>query len=254
MKRILPVLATVALCLGWINTNAQVGGPGRGPSGPDFSGPMAKLFGNNPAFSASVEVQAKGMGGGEMVMPGKISYLDGKSRFEMNLGDMKGANFPPGAMDQMKQMGMDRLSTISIPEKKMVYLIYPGLKAYAEMPVKNGSAGKSEQDFEMELTELGKEAVDGHDCVKNKAVVKDKEGKTTEFTVWNATDLKKFPVKIEASQEGMAFTMSFSNVKFEKPDAALFDSPAGYTKYDSVMGLMQQEMMKKMGNMQPPQR
>ena len=36
----------------------------------------------------------------------------------------------------------------------------------------------------------------GHPCVENKVVVTDAKGATNEFTVWNATDLKNFPVKI----------------------------------------------------------
>lgn len=252
MKRTLQLIAAAVLCLVFVTANAQMGGPGRGPSGPDFSGPMAKLFGENPAFSAGVEVQAKGAErDADMVMPGTISYLEGKSRFEMNLADMKGASLPPGAMDQMKQMGMDKLATVSIPEKKMVYLIYPTLKAYAEMPVKTADSSKSDKDFDVVITELGKEEIEGHECVKNKAVVTDKEGKTTEFTVWNATDLKKFPVKIETSQEGMQIVMLFKDVKFAKPAITLFDPPSDFTKYDSVMALMQQEVMKRMGGTQP---
>jgi hypothetical protein len=30
----------------------------------------------------------------------------------------------------------------------------------------------------------------------------------------------------------------FNDVKLEKPDAALFDPPADFTKYDSMMSLM----------------
>jgi len=250
MKKTIQLLASLSLCLGFITANAQMGGPGSGPSGPDFSGAMAKLFGENPAFSAKVEVQAKGGQVGDMVMPGTISYLEGKSRFEMNLADMKGASLPPGAVQQMEQMGMAKLCTISVPDKKLVYLIYPGMQAYAQMPIKNANANKPETDFDIALTELGKEEIDGHACVKNKAVVKDKEGKATEFTVWNAADLKKFPLKIETEQSGMNFTLQFKDVKFETPDPKQFVPPPDYTKYDSVMALMQKEMMKRMSKMQ----
>jgi hypothetical protein len=99
----------------------------------------------------------------------------------------------------------------------------------------------------MESTELGKESVDGHACVKNKVTVTDKAGKAHESTVWNATDLKNFPVKITTSEAGAATTMLFKAVKLEKPDPAQFEPPAGFKKYDSLMALMQQEMMSRMG-------
>ena len=65
----------------------------------------------------------------------------------------------------------------------------------------------------METTELGKDTVDGHPCVKNKVIVTDNEGSKHESTVWNATDLKNFPVKIETDRTGrQTMTMLFKNV------------------------------------------
>lgn len=239
MKQIFSLTLTATLLLGF-TAHAQFGGGGA--SGPDFSGAMSKLFGDNKSFTANVEVESKGGATGDMSMPGKISYLEGKSRFELNMADLKSASLPPEAIDQMKQMGMDKLTTISIPEEKVVYMIYPSLKAYAEMPVPKAADGEAE----VKLEELGKEEVDGQPCIKNKASVKDKEGKTSEFTVWNATKLKNFPVKIVTTQDGMDITMLFKNVKFDKPAASEFAAPEGMTKYKSMMSLMQQEMMKRM--------
>jgi hypothetical protein len=83
--------------------------------------------------------------------------------------------------------------------------------------------------------------------VKNKVVITDDQGKTHESTVWNAGDLKKFPIKIEMTEDGRTTTMLFKNVKASKPDATLFDPPKSYKKYESQQALMQQEMMKRMG-------
>ncbi len=73
---------------------------------------------------------------------------------------------------------------------------------------------------------------------KNKVVVTGPDGVSHESTVWNATDLDKFPVKIEMSDNGKQTTMTFKDVKTEKPDSALFDPPADYKKYDSMMNMM----------------
>lgn len=94
---------------------------------------------------------------------------------------------------------------------------------------------------------LGKETVEGHDCVKNKVVVTDKEGAKHESTVWNASDLKSFPVKIVTGEAGHPATILFKNITFTKPAASLFEPPSGFTKYDSPQTMMQTEMMKKMG-------
>ncbi len=250
-----------ANAIGWVlglsllSASAQFGGrPGGGmggPQGPQFSGSIAKLFGDNSAFSAGLEVQMQG-NNMNMTLPGKMAYDQGKSRFEMDMSEMKGGQIPPETVDHMKSMGMDKMTTITIPDKKSVFLIYPGMQAYAQMALPNPDASKSSADFKVETTELGKETVDGHSCVKNKVVVTDNQGKPHEYTVWNATDLKKFPVKLESNEGGHPMTMLFKDVKLSKPDASLFEPPSDFKKYDSMQSLMQEEMMKRMGGMGMP--
>jgi hypothetical protein len=254
MKRYPGVLATLAICLTLSPAYAQFGRPGvGGPQGPQFTGAMAKVFGDNSAFSATMQIQAN-MGDQEMTMPAKISFNKGQSRVEMDLTAVKGGHMPPQMVGQLKAMGMGNMITINQPDKKMSYLCYPGLQAYCEVPMQNPDASKPESDFKIDTTELGKETVDGHPCVKNKVVVTDKDGTPQEFTVWNASDLKKFPVRMEMNQRGIASTITFSDVKLEAPDASQFAPPSDFKKYDSMQAMMQQEMMKRMGNMQhPPQ-
>jgi hypothetical protein len=208
---------------------------------------MAKIFGENTAYSANLEMRTAGGSGGEVTMPGKLAYLEGKTRFEMDMTEMKSANMPAQGAAQMKQMGMDKIVTISRPDKNTTCIIYSGLQAYVENPIQDADAAKPASDFKSEVTQLGKETVDGHACVKNKVIVTDKAGKAHESTVWNATDLKNFPVKIETSESGQTTTMLFKDIKLDRPDAAQFDPPAGFKKYDNMMALMQQEMMKRMG-------
>jgi Domain of unknown function (DUF4412) len=147
----------------------------------------------------------------------------------------------------MKSMGMDQVVTISLPEKKVAYMIYPGMQSYAVIQLPNAENVPTNSDFKVETTEIGKETVDGHPCVKNKYVVTDNEGVKHEYTVWNATDLKKFPVKIQTIESGDDVTMLFKNVSLTKPAASLFVPPADFKKYDDMQQLMQQEVMKRMG-------
>ncbi len=233
------------LCLN-LTAHAQMGPP----HGPRFGGAMDKLFGHNQSFSATLDMQMKTSAeGNTMDMPGTIYFDSGQSRFEMNMSEMKGHQMSPEAAAHMKAMGMDKMVTITLPQGKTAYLIYPDMQAYVEMPVANTEADTN--DFKMETTELGKETVDGHPCVKNKVVMTDPEGNQHESTVWNATDLNNFPVKIEQNGEGHQVTMMFKDIKLSKPDASLFTPPTGFTKYDSMQAMMQQEMMKRMGGGMP---
>ena len=231
--------------------NAQPGGAGMMggmPGGGVLGGSTTKLFGENTAFSATMEVRLNAQGGGDpMSMPYKMSYDQGKSRMEVDMTEIKGGAIPPDAMDQMKAMGMDKMIMITRPDNKTAYIIYPGLKACVENPIPEGNATAKPEDYKMELTELGKETIDSHACVKNKAVVTEKDGTKHESTEWNATDLKKFPLKIEMNEGGNAATITFKGVTLTKPDAKAFDTPTGYTKYGNMMEMMQQAITARMG-------
>ena len=243
MKKQFSILASAVICLGLLPAYSQSGPPG----GPHLGGATGKLFGDNQTFSAGLEMQTTDVSSNTITILGKISFDTGKSRFEFNLTDMKGGQMSTNAATQMKSMGMDQMVTIARPDKKAAYLIYPGMQSYAEIQLSNADSAPTNSDYKVEITESGKETVDGHRCVKNKYIVTDKEDVKHESTVWNATDLKKFPVKIQTTESGGDVTMLFKNVTLAKPAASLFDPPADFKKYDNMQQMMQQEMMKRMG-------
>lgn len=243
MKKIFAIAAAI-VSVGLFPAFAQFG-PHGGGQGPNFDTAMAKLFGDHQSFTAGVEFQTTMAGGNDITMPGKMSFDAGKSRFEMNMSEIQGAHIPATAAAQMKAMGMDTVVAISRPDLKLAYAVYPGLTSYAEMSSESSSPTNLD-DYKMEKTELGKETLDGHDCTKNKVTVTDKDGNKHESTVWNATDLKNFPIKIVTNENGKSVTMQYKDISFNKPAASLFEAPLGYTKYDNVQTMMQSEMMKRM--------
>jgi hypothetical protein len=243
MKKYLSILTVAIISLGLTSTFAQ---PGGGSAGPKFDGAMAKLFGDNTAFSAAMEFQTSHNGGNVITMPGKMAYDAGKSRFEMNMSEAKGMRIPPEAVEHMKSMGMDTLISISRPDKNAVYIVYPGLHSLVEMPPTDKSAAAASSDFKIVATELGREKMEGYDCVKNKVIVTDKDGTNHVSTVWNAAGLNNFPVKIVTSENGQEATILFKKVSLMKPEASSFEAPADFTKYDNIQTMMQTEMMKKM--------
>ena len=242
MKNFLRVLLPGMLCLN-LAAFAQPGAPG----GPHFSGAMDKMFGENQAFSASLEVQMATGPGGATTMPGKLTFDSGKSRFDIDMTQAKGGQMSPDAAAQMKAMGMDHMMMIGRPDKKTAYIVFPGMQSYVVNPLSDSETTTAPADFKVETTELGKETVDGHPCVKNKAIVTDKDGTPHESTVWNATDLKDFPVKIQTTDQGNEMTMLFKDITISKPDASLFEPPSGYAKYDSMSAMMQAVILKQMG-------
>lgn len=139
---------------------------------------------------------------------------------------------------------MGDMTIIFLPAKGLIYLTYPALQSYAEIAIPSGP-------IKLTATELGKEAVAGHPCVKNKVTLTDAAGKAGEMTVWHASNLKKFPVRIDTADENGKIKLLFSNVKFDKPAESLFQAPASFTRYTSIETMMQQALMKRMQGMMP---
>jgi len=245
MKKII-FLLTAAISVGLQPAFAQFGSSS-GSAGPHFDRATTVLFGTNQTFSAKMDFETTLGANDTATVPGKIVFDTGKSRFEMNISEMVSSSLPPNAADQMKAMGMETMIAISRPDLKQALLIYPGLKSYAETAATDASADSSNDDYKMTATEAGKETVDGHKCIKNNVVVTDKAGAKHESTVWNATDLNNFPVKILSTENGKSVTMIFKNVSFAKPAASNFDTPSGYTKYNDVQTMLSTEVMKRMG-------
>ncbi|HVY71242.1 MAG TPA: DUF4412 domain-containing protein [Verrucomicrobiae bacterium] len=249
-----PKVIALALLAALVCTSSHAQRPGGGPFGggmaPGVDQGFTKYFGDNNAFSAKAECTMDGPEGTPVVMVMNMTMLDGKTRMEMDMTQMRGTKMPPTAIASMKQMGMDRTIMITLPEKKTSYMIYPSLQAYVENPMRtdteNPEAGKKPK---IEKTSLGKESIDGHPCDKNKVVITMENGKTHEAIVWNAPDLKDFPLQMQMSEAGRNMTMKFKDVSLDKPDAKLFEPPADATKYDSQMQLMQNEVMKRAGGL-----
>ncbi|HMJ89451.1 MAG TPA: DUF4412 domain-containing protein [Candidatus Acidoferrum sp.] len=236
MKRLFLAL-TIALFAA-VPARAQMGGaPNTG-----INASLVKMFGDTKAFTAKGDVRISDGNGKEVSsMPVSWALLDGKLRADMDMSQMKGGSVPPEATAMLKQTGMDKMQLLVNPASKTTLIIYPGLQAYAPVP------DEAESGSKVETTDVGKETIDGHPCLKKKMTTTDADGKVQEAFLWSATDLKNFPVKMEMKQKNNTVLIQFSTPSFDKPDAKLFEVPANYTKHASIQGLMQAAMMKMFG-------
>jgi hypothetical protein len=231
-------LALLAVTLGFTlaTVHAQpgpAGSSGQARSGPEFSGYLSQLFADNPAFTANLEFHSYGANSADAVAAqGKLAYLNGKTRFEMDMADAGDANLPRQDAASLTQMGMNTMIAISCPEGNVNYFVYPGLKAYVRLPASKAAPST------LAVTAVGNENVLGQNCVKNNVVATGPDGIARESTVWNATDLNNFPIKIETVQKGAIVVMLFRDLKLDAPGAAQFGPPADYKEYGDFMSLM----------------
>ena len=221
---------------------AQVPGGG-GPAG--MSSALTKLFGKNTAFSAKGEMQVTDSSKREVsYWPMDFSVLDKKIRVEIDLAQTRNKGVPPQMGAMLKQMGMSQVVSIIRPDKALVYVIYPDQRALFSMPLPKEDSEGSEKPPKITKTLLAKETLDGHPCSKNKVVLTDSAGQSTEAITWEASDLQGLPVQIQTQEGDTTSVIHFKDVQFSRPPADLFEPPSGFTKYDSAEELKLSVMKK----------
>ena len=188
-----------------------------------------KLFGAVGAFTAKVDTQvfdAYQQQKVRLVMDFAVS--EGKVRIEISLAQMQSKDLPPSKVTELKESGMERIISLFRPDKKVTYIVYPGTQSYLSMPLAKEDIEAFEKGLKLEKSPLGKETMDGHNCVKNKVTVSDTKGPVLQAVAWNAGDLKDFPLQIEMKEKGNTVRMHFTQLQFTKPDSQKFEVPAAY--------------------------
>lgn len=193
---------------------------------------LLKLFGKNNNFSLKADMRMLVASKELMSLKFDMAVLNGKLRVDVDVADAKGDIMTPEQIAQMKAMRMDRSSSILRPDKNLLYVVYPGLKAYAEVPLPKETATALSKTPKTEKIPIGKETLDGHPCTKNKVILTDPQGQKEEFFTWEATDLKDFPIQVQLVEGGKQFIFRYRDLRFSLPDSKLFEPPQGFTKFD----------------------
>ena len=226
---------TILLLLGsLVIARAQFDGPGS----PGVSASLIRLFGTNFAFTAQVEYQLLNRSNKEVVnLPMSFARLDNRIRVEVDLARMKN-QAQPDALAQVKPLGMDQLVSILRPDLRVTCQVFSKLKAFVKLPMPPNEAEAFVKPAKMERTILGQEKMQGYSCTKYRVVAYDDQGQRHEATVWNAPELRDFPVCVATKEGTDTVVMRFRQVVFNRPDASKFEPPAGFEECSNMQALM----------------
>ena len=242
MKWLASLAAAALILVPTTGLQAQI--PGGAPGGINTA--LLKLFGNHTSFSVRATMQMADPGVADTTTVGvTMAVLEGKMRAEVNLEESSGPLLPPALIKQMKAIGMDRAVSIVRPDKARLLVIYPSLRAYADIALPKEAVAAVSASPKVQKTALGNETVAGHPCIKSKVILTDNKGRQQEATVWDATDLKQFPVQMKFVENGQNVMMRFNDIRLTKPENSQFEAPAGFTRYNDVQTLMTQKMQGK---------
>jgi hypothetical protein len=120
------------------------------------------------------------------------------------------------------------------------YMVMGGRCMQMTSPPPQSNPFATAGDAKIERSPAGTETVDGHTCKIENVTVTPKDGKPTKMKMWEAQDLKGFPVKIEMQTERGAVTVLYKDVSFAAPEAALFQHPSDCVQMTMPQGMSPQ--------------
>lgn len=207
------------------------------PSGGGANGPMIKLFGDLPGFTAYASVQVLNSNRAETLrMPSTFCAVGNNLRVDVDMGQIRSAQLGAASIAKLKELGLDRLWSVNRPDRKEMYIIYPNRRSYALMQMSAEEADIAAE--RLMRTPIARATLDGHACVKNHSVVKNQKGAVLlDAITWNASDLQNFPIQIEMKDGGNTSVTHFQKVTLAKPDPKLFDAPTSYKRFYNPLDL-----------------
>lgn len=153
-------------------------------------------------------------------------------------GDMPGRVFVKGPkMRQEIETPHGEQAMILDPAKNVIYVLMPGAPIYMEIEnrepgvvaLDENQALESRFEGEADVKHLGIETVEGYACDKYLVTFHDPE--MGESTIWVAGTIN-FPIKIHSINTKDTVTVSYSNIREEPVEDALFSVPDGYQKME----------------------
>jgi len=147
----------------------------------------------------------------------------------------------------MGQPGMGKMISIIRMDLNKIYMLNPGKKTYFEndwQSEKNRqrmpSVYDTNPDYKIDKIKVGTATIDKHPCIKYTVTITNQKTQDKYTgTSWEATDLQNLPIRYESIMDnGTRYVINLKNIKLNTATAEMFETPAEYTKVDSMPELM----------------
>ena len=195
---------------------------------------FAAVFGPDASFSARGVMTEKD--GDREPRISEIGYFvsEGKLRLEKDLSTLKVGGVAPSYVADMVRKKTAVTVVIVDTRRSAMYIVYPQLKAYVEVPQPRQSSRTAK--YEIEQREAGTEVVEGRTCKRREITAKD--GREAPVIVLEVEGPKGVPVQVRSVHDNFATTVVFRDVNRAKPDPSLFAPPEGYARHASLEELL----------------
>ncbi len=192
------------------------------PEPPPFlTGAAGLLLTNRGSFSARLEVQSETSLGTELTSSGQLLGSGTRLFYAPESDEAPDAKKQRGGYSYIWDVGQGR-----------GYVLGEALQGYA--PV---NAELQVTNLETAVSKRAEQRTSGHPCEAVNIKAQMRDGGATELAVLQATDLRGFPLQIQAQGKGPTFTVLISKLRFENFPTNIFDPPDGFTRYPNPQSM-----------------
>ncbi len=115
------------------------------------------------------------------------------------------------------------------------YMVMNGMCMQISRPPQQNPFSQA-QDATIDRSPAGTDTVDGHACKVENVTVTPHNGQPTKMKLWEAQDLKGFPVKVEMESSHGPVTVEYKDISLDEPPASLFTHPDNCQQMPSMPG------------------
>ncbi|MSU40095.1 MAG: hypothetical protein EXS22_10315 [Pedosphaera sp.] len=239
--RWIAVLVSLSL---WLHAAAAEPPAPSAPGLPDGTGGLAamlKLLEGQKPFTAKMDLRLLGVGDQEvMVSQMAFAYRDGMARLDVDVAKMQSEKLTPQVIAAMRTLKLDQSIACLLPKQNTLRTIYPGLRAYCDMPMPPRDAAVFNAKLKIAITPDGTEKILGLACQRQRVTLTPEKGEPIKLRVWRAEALDALPVQYEMPEGRFKARLLLSNLQWTPPELSDFAPPNGHRKFPSLQALLKE--------------
>jgi hypothetical protein len=201
-----------------------------------------RIFGQAAALAICISVGSLASPSAQ-AQPASVAY---SADFTLETADMaQSGRIYASAGKERRETVMEGMTMINIRREDLgkLWILMPAEQMYMEIGAGQGNtsdmAADNPADYDVQMTEVGPELLDGVETVKQKVIMTSADGGKMGGFWW--TTAEGIPIKMDMiaidENDKMRLKQQLSNLELGEPDPSLFEIPDGYQLLSMPFGM-----------------
>lgn len=209
---------------------------------------LGRLFADFKAVAVGAEFELSVTNAGRVevtTLPMALHVVDWRVRTELDISSVPARIESTGPFAAFRQLGITRLTHLTLPAVRLTYLLLPEGKGFITQPL---AAEDMSVLVKLEKRLVGKDTLNGVACEKSLVTLIYPNGERREARVWQATAGGPHPVQLQFALNDSLITVRVRSVvnlaEQRTPEAmqqqqTLFELPRDFTQFADVGQMLQ---------------